>query len=244
VAARRPRRTLARRPADRDPLRLDRRHHLPRNRLATLGQLRRDDRRLRDLPPVRLRDVLGVRLPRHRHQGSRISAGDGHRDPLPACLRLQCDRSNQGHADHPARHYRVAITPRLPDCARATPRSPRPAALRLAGRIRSRATLNRPQPPELGEEPPRVHRVRRAQDDLTVCLAHDVPSVTQAGARPPSGQVQVDAPTAPEGHLALALAGRAGARVPLAHSGRRQRSWRPTPAPPRVSAHRLPRTRR
>jgi hypothetical protein len=172
-------------------------------------------------------------------------------DRMADARRSRCGASTSPASSRPlarmspigARRRRLQGAP-MPAPRRGRRLSHRPAALRLAGRIRSRATLNRPQPPELGEEPPRVHRVRRAQDDLTVCLAHDVPSVTQAGARPPTGQVQVDAPTAPEGHLALALAGRAGARVPLAHSGRRQRSWRPTPAPPRVSAHRLPRTRR
>jgi hypothetical protein len=41
---------------------------------------------------------------------------------------------------------------------------------------------------------------------------------------------------APEAHLALARAARARSLAPLAHSGRRRRSWQPTPAPPRVRA--------
>jgi ABC-2 type transport system permease protein len=69
-------RSLAR-PPHRDHLCRHRRLHRPRDRLATRGQPRRDDRRLRDLSPVRLCTVLGVRLPRHRQQRTGICARVG-----------------------------------------------------------------------------------------------------------------------------------------------------------------------
>ena len=89
------------------------------------------------------------------------------------------------------------------------------------------------------------------------CLPADPGPVPRiAAGHCPASPVQVDAQTrvvrprprqifsSVGGSPSIRRSGPAGAPVPLAHSGRRRRSWQPTPAPPRVRARRRPRTRR
>ena len=101
VAARRARRPLARRPADRRALHGDRRRDRPRDRLATGSAASRSTLAgFGDLPLLQLRPLVGLRLPRHRQQGPRVGAG--HRassscsrsrsSPTPSCRPSTCRR--------------------------------------------------------------------------------------------------------------------------------------------------------
>jgi ABC-type Na+ transport system ATPase subunit NatA len=55
-------------------------------------------RRVRDLPSLQLCAVLGLHLPRPRHQQPRISPGHRPGDPLPARVHLQRARPHRAHA--------------------------------------------------------------------------------------------------------------------------------------------------
>jgi hypothetical protein len=94
-----------------------------------------------------------------------------------------------------------------------------------------------------GREPPPAVAMQKVVGSSPI-IRSDESAGNPALSASPSGQVRGGSPTAPEAHPARTPAGREGAPVPLAHTGRRRRSWQPSPAPPPVRAHRRQRTRR